>query len=1318
MIVYFADRQLNILGQASTGLPQGLIVTGDKKSEDVETGVAVFECEIHFTKETRLKVEEYAEVGNYLLRSHNNENELYTIIDAEIDTRKQTVYIYAEDDGLDLLNEVVGAYEADKAYSIEHYIKMYAATAGFVIGINEVKNLTRKLSWDGEATKTARIASIATQFDGCEVSYSYDINGLSVVRRKINIYKQRGKDAGATLYLNRDIDSIITTKSIANIATAFQCTGGTIEQDSTVLEATSSGTPKIAYEVELETASRTASTAKITATIKAALTSEDAELGEDYGLKASLYIGGSWHSVTIKPTDKKNKQAWTGTGNHLTDFTFTVSGVSAGVTTFSDIKFKVERSDNKGGSAGILASTNCKKWIVPNYINGGENGEEINSRPITLEGFKYDDGDFYVDGSVVKSRKALKRWRRYLWKTEDAQQEGGHIVKLYTFDTGNQETLCQRAITELKKIIDMEINYEVDIRRLPDNVKIGDRVNIVDDAGEMYISTRLLQLKTSVCDEEYTAVLGEHLIKTSGISQKVIELAAQFAKTSQSATRALAIANNAKSVAATAKSEAATAAIGAGNAQLKAEEAQEAATTAQASAEAAQLAADAAEQKVTTVEQSVASLEKTIDEAQIAAEQAQQAAGVAQGKAEEAKEAAEKAETDAEEAKTASTEAQGKADNAITNANEAKEAANTAKTEATAAKDTADAAKLDAKQAINDINSLGDRLNTVVDTMEADYTRKTELTETTAHLQSQISKNAAGITENYSMLTVIDETANDAQKQLQGALAWVEIAQAKADKAQEDAEAALAAADTAAQAAEDAQSEADIAQAAADTARGVADKAAADLAAAKVDLETVSSRVDATEEEIAAAQAAVNAAQAAADTAKANAKTAIQQAAGAQEVAAQAVANAEYAQSVADNAAAQAFVSKLAADEAKGNAAAAQAAADEAAAAAEEAQGIANAAVENAENAKVTAYIAAQVAADAQTAANEADAKVEKAAADLAAAQRNLTDVTSRVDATEEEVAEAQAAVETAQAAADAAQAEATAAQVAADNARTEYYTAQSAANNAQAAADEATAAAEEAQRAAAVAQVAVNGLAKRIINSETEIVKNANEIALKASKSEVAKTLAGYYTKSEANAALTVKADAITSAVSETYATQETTTSLATLVQQLKDNILNLVVDSTGQSAMTKLDNGSWTFSTANLEQTVSDIQGILSSLNDTVGGYDSAIGILQGAVKDLGVVTSFVKIGEYVYTDANGEIQQEPSIDLYETDTDSRLRITNNRFIFSNGTEAAVEIDSMSKTLKAQKVAAQEAEIGGSWVWKKRANGNLGLVWKEGAN
>ncbi len=149
--------------------------------------------------------------------------------------------------------------------------------------------------------------------------------------------------------------------------------------------------------------------------------------------------------------------------------------------------------------------------------------------PITLQGYSYDDGDFYVDGKLLKSRQAVAQWSRYAWEVTDASDWQGHHIRQYTYDTTSQATLCSKAIKELKKLRQMEVNYEVEINNLPEGIRIGDRINIVDDGGALYLSARILKLETSICDQKQTATLGEYLLKGSGISAKVEELAERFA---------------------------------------------------------------------------------------------------------------------------------------------------------------------------------------------------------------------------------------------------------------------------------------------------------------------------------------------------------------------------------------------------------------------------------------------------------------------------------------------------------------------------------------------------------------------------------------------------------------------------------------------------------------------------------------------------------------------------------------------------------------------------------------------------------------------
>lgn len=392
MIIYFADRAMNILGSASTGLPKGLMITNDKKTEEISEGVAIFECNLDFNfanpdedEEQEVDVKKLAAVGNFILKqgADSSEAEVYTIIDSTIDPIQKDASIYAEDAGLDLLNEVVGKYAADKAYNIAYYINKFAYDSGFEIGINEVSNLTRKLSWDGETTATERLLSVATQFDNAEIEFSFKVENMAVTGKYINVYKNRGNDSGVTLTVGKEVSGFRIKSSIADLATAYRCTGGTPE--------------------------------------------------------------------------------------------------------------------------------------------GSEN-------PITLNGYKYDDGDFYVEGSYVKSRKALEKWSRYQIKTEKNKNDVGHIVKSFTYNTTSKSELCNRAVSSLKKICDEAVTYEVELLYLPDGVKVGDTVSIVDDDDNIYLTARLLKLEMSESNDTKEAELGDYVRQGSGIDAKVMELAERFEK--------------------------------------------------------------------------------------------------------------------------------------------------------------------------------------------------------------------------------------------------------------------------------------------------------------------------------------------------------------------------------------------------------------------------------------------------------------------------------------------------------------------------------------------------------------------------------------------------------------------------------------------------------------------------------------------------------------------------------------------------------------------------------------------------------------------
>ena len=172
--------------------------------------------------------------------------------------------------------------------------------------------------------------------------------------------------------------------------------------------------------------------------------------------------------------------------------------------------------------------------------------------------------------------------------------------------------------------------------------------------------------------------------------------------------------------------------------------------------------------------------------------------------------------------------------------------------------------------------------------------------------------------------------------------------------------------------------------------------------------------------------------------------------------------------------------------------------------------------------------------------------------------------------------------------------------------------------------------------------------------------------------------------------------------AQSTAEAAQETASRSETLIQQLSESISMLVTDGNGTSLMTQTDSG-WTFSTAEIQTKIASTAENLSNLTDELGDTNHTVDVLRQAVADLGEIAEYVKIGTY---------DDEPCIELGEGDSEFKLRITNTRILFMEGSSVIAHFTNQSLHIK--KAVIEEELQQGEFVWKARANGNLGLIWK----
>ena len=396
MIIYFCDKFLTVQGLAGSDLSEGLTISNDLRTDELETGTTTFECDVHYTEETHQQAKSLASVGNYILsETADGRQSLYAIIETEDSTEDARITVYGEDDGMELINNTFSASAATEAHPIAWYINTLIYNSDFEIGVNEIPSRTRKLSWDGEDTAAARIQSVATQFDA-EISYRFEVDGLTVKHRYLDIREAVGAETGLVLRLNQEVGSIIEKKTIEELATGLAVTGGTPE-----------------------------------------------------------------------PT-----------------------------------------SSNK------------------------------DPQPITLSGYSYDDGDFYTYKQYLLSRTALAEWDRTAsWNkklnTKDPVQ--GYIIRNYSYDTLSKKELCKHAITALKKLREPAVTYEVDISNAPEGIRLGDRINIVDDNGALYVSARVLKMEVSETEKTTKFTLGDYIVKSSGISEQLQDLANQWAELAKKA---------------------------------------------------------------------------------------------------------------------------------------------------------------------------------------------------------------------------------------------------------------------------------------------------------------------------------------------------------------------------------------------------------------------------------------------------------------------------------------------------------------------------------------------------------------------------------------------------------------------------------------------------------------------------------------------------------------------------------------------------------------------------------------------------------------
>ena len=228
MEYYFSDRKFNIMGVARTTGKGEWLVSADSEVKATNDRPAIaLTLTIPFKTEQEQAIDEMAAENNFVLYQDEEGNGHQMVIASVThDTLAHIHTVVCTDAGNDLMNEVVGAYTADKAYTIAEYILMFTNDSGWEIGINEFPTDVRTLTWTDEDTSLSRIKSVAEDFDAV-LSFSFVFVGTTAVKRVINIRHEETSDSLISFEMNKDINNIVKTVDIYDMETSVKAYGAT-----------------------------------------------------------------------------------------------------------------------------------------------------------------------------------------------------------------------------------------------------------------------------------------------------------------------------------------------------------------------------------------------------------------------------------------------------------------------------------------------------------------------------------------------------------------------------------------------------------------------------------------------------------------------------------------------------------------------------------------------------------------------------------------------------------------------------------------------------------------------------------------------------------------------------------------------------------------------------------------------------------------------------------------------------------------------------------------------------------------------------------
>ena len=218
------DSDLSVVGFLDNSKQTTLNYFKDKWHRDLASGSSTYTFSV-YKKPELFEIYQHLSEQNWISFTHKRKVYLYSIMTVEED--ENYITCYCENLNLELINETVKSYESNAEKTLVQYCTEMGllSLAKLTVGINEIADRKRKLSFTTEETKLARLLALVKEFDA-ELDFDLELNDDSSINRfNVNFYQSYDNNGHHGVGRYRDDIMLMYGKNIGGVTRKTDKTG-------------------------------------------------------------------------------------------------------------------------------------------------------------------------------------------------------------------------------------------------------------------------------------------------------------------------------------------------------------------------------------------------------------------------------------------------------------------------------------------------------------------------------------------------------------------------------------------------------------------------------------------------------------------------------------------------------------------------------------------------------------------------------------------------------------------------------------------------------------------------------------------------------------------------------------------------------------------------------------------------------------------------------------------------------------------------------------------------------------------------------------